>query len=97
MDGLADDGLHPLQRAFSELHALQCGFCTPGFLLAAKELLEQHPEPSTLSGAEVREHLSGNICRCTGYHNIVAAVLRVAGAEPESTAAPSRATEESSR
>jgi aerobic-type carbon monoxide dehydrogenase small subunit (CoxS/CutS family) len=69
--------LHPLQRAFRERHALQCGFCTPGFLLSAEALLRERPDPSE---REVREALTGNLCRCTGYEGIVQAVLDVAGA-----------------
>ena len=77
VEGLARDGeeLHPLQRAFHEHHALQCGFCTPGFLLAAEALLRERPEPTE---REVREALAGNLCRCTGYEGIVEAVLDVA-------------------
>ena len=69
------DDLHPLQIAFRQDHALQCGFCTSGFLIAAIELLTNVPDPSEL---EVREGLSGNLCRCTGYSNIVTAVLSAA-------------------
>ena len=69
--------LHPLQRAFWEEHGLQCGFCTPGMILAARELLEENPDPDD---EEIREGLEGNLCRCTGYHNIVRAV-RSAAAE----------------
>jgi carbon-monoxide dehydrogenase small subunit len=76
VEGLAGGGeLHPLQRAFHEHHALQCGFCTPGFLLAAEALLRERPDPSE---REVREALAGNLCRCTGYEGIVAAVLSLA-------------------
>jgi aerobic-type carbon monoxide dehydrogenase small subunit (CoxS/CutS family) len=76
VEGLAADGeLHPLQRAFQECHALQCGFCTAGFLMAAEALLREREDPSE---EEVREALAGNLCRCTGYEGIVAAVLRVA-------------------
>ena len=64
--------LHPMQAAFREHHALQCGFCTPGVIMSAVDLLERNPDPTE---AEVRVGLEGNICRCTGYHNIVAAVL----------------------
>jgi carbon-monoxide dehydrogenase small subunit len=64
--------LHPVQAAFQEHHGLQCGFCTPGMVLAAVSLLREHPEPTE---ADVREGLEGNLCRCTGYHNIVKAVL----------------------
>ena len=63
--------LHPVQQAFSSCHALQCGFCTPGMIMAAVELLEQHPDPSD---EQIREGLSGNLCRCTGYVNIENAV-----------------------
>ena len=77
VEGLADAGaLHPLQQAFHEHHALQCGFCTPGFLLSAEALLRERPDPSE---REVREALAGNLCRCTGYEGIVNAVLDVAG------------------
>ncbi|MCY4622255.1 MAG: (2Fe-2S)-binding protein [bacterium] len=72
--GMGDD-LHPLQAAFRQEHALQCGFCTSGFLMAAIELLSGVSDPSEL---EVREGLSGNLCRCTGYSNIVTAVLSAA-------------------
>jgi aerobic-type carbon monoxide dehydrogenase small subunit (CoxS/CutS family) len=77
VEGLARDGetLHPLQRAFHERHALQCGFCTPGFLMSAEALLRERPDPSE---REVREALAGNLCRCTGYEGIVEAVLDVA-------------------
>ncbi len=76
VEGLAGEGeLHPLQDAFSEHGGLQCGFCTPGFLLTALEFLGRHPDPSE---QEVREALSGSICRCTGYQSIVTAVLDAA-------------------
>ena len=73
VEGLASGSgeLHPIQQAFHERHGLQCGFCTPGFLLTVHELLESNPDPSD---EDVREWLSGNLCRCTGYQNIVAAV-----------------------
>ena len=73
VEGLSDDPakLHPLQEAFREKHALQCGYCTPGFLMTILPFLEENPSPSE---AEIREMLSGNICRCTGYQNIVEAV-----------------------
>jgi carbon-monoxide dehydrogenase small subunit len=75
-EGLARDGeLHPIQEAFRSQHGLQCGFCTPGMLLTAQALLEATPAPSD---AEIREHLSGNVCRCTGYTGIVAAVREAA-------------------
>jgi carbon-monoxide dehydrogenase small subunit len=78
VEGLADDdGLHPLQEAFGEHHALQCGFCTPGFLLTSLYLLREHPDVDDED--EIREALSGNLCRCTGYHNIVDAVRDAAG------------------
>lgn len=77
VEGLAgpDGNLHPLQEAFSEHHGLQCGFCTPGFLMSAAELLLEQPDPDE---REIREALSGNLCRCTGYTNIVKAVLAAA-------------------
>ncbi len=77
VEGLAANGeLTPLQAAFREEHALQCGFCTPGILLAAEDFLAHSPSPSR---AEVTEMLSGHLCRCTGYEPIVDAILRVAG------------------
>ena len=76
IEGLADaDGLHPMQQAFHECHALQCGYCTPGMIMAATSLLEEYPNPSE---QQVREGLEGNLCRCTGYHNIVKSVLAAA-------------------
>jgi aerobic carbon-monoxide dehydrogenase small subunit len=76
IEGMASgDQLHPLQRKFLEHAALQCGVCTPGFLIAAKALLEKHPDPSE---TEVRYWLAGNLCRCTGYDKIVRAVLDAA-------------------
>ncbi len=78
IEGLALDGeLHPMQEAFRQHHALQCGFCTPGMVLSAVDLLARSPDPSE---AEVRHWLEGNFCRCTGYHNIVKAVLACAKA-----------------
>jgi aerobic carbon-monoxide dehydrogenase small subunit len=75
-EGLAADGeLHPVQAAFRQEHGLQCGFCTPGMVMAAVGLLSENPNPTE---AEVREGLEGNFCRCTGYHNIVRAVLAAA-------------------
>jgi aerobic-type carbon monoxide dehydrogenase small subunit (CoxS/CutS family) len=73
VEGLAspDGTLHPIQEAFSAKHGLQCGFCTPGFLMTVHELLEDNPDPDE---QEIRSFLSGNLCRCTGYQNIVAAV-----------------------
>ncbi len=74
--GLADDGkLNPLQQAFQEHHALQCGYCTPGMLMSATALLRANPSPSE---DEIRKALQGNICRCTGYWNIIEAVKAVA-------------------
>jgi aerobic-type carbon monoxide dehydrogenase small subunit (CoxS/CutS family) len=79
VEGLAaDDKLHPLQQAFSDRHALQCGYCTPGMLLSAKYLLERNPNPSE---REIRRAIQGNICRCTGYVNIVDAIAAAAGGE----------------
>ena len=76
VEGLAAGGeLHPLQRSFVDNFALQCGFCTPGFLMMAKSLLDRNPDPTE---EEVREYLDGNICRCTGYRPIVEAVLEAA-------------------
>jgi aerobic carbon-monoxide dehydrogenase small subunit len=76
IEGLARDGeLHPLQRAFHEEHALQCGYCTPGMIMAAVSLIEEH---GTLDEGEIRKGLEGNLCRCTGYHNIVTAIQRAA-------------------
>jgi aerobic-type carbon monoxide dehydrogenase small subunit (CoxS/CutS family) len=78
VEGLADENrLHPIQQAFRECHGLQCGFCTPGMLLAAKALLDEVPDPGE---QEIREHLAGNVCRCTGYAGIVAAVRQAADA-----------------
>jgi aerobic carbon-monoxide dehydrogenase small subunit len=77
IEGLATDGvLHPMQQAFMENHGLQCGYCTPGMVMAATGLLQENPHPTE---DEVRVGLEGNLCRCTGYHNIVAAVLAAAG------------------
>jgi carbon-monoxide dehydrogenase small subunit len=79
VEGLAapDGPLHPLQQAFSRCHGLQCGYCTPGMLMAAQALLREHPQPTE---AQVLDALEGNLCRCTGYVNIVAAVLEAARA-----------------
>jgi aerobic carbon-monoxide dehydrogenase small subunit len=80
IEGLAKDGnLHPLQEAFKECHGLQCGFCTPGMIMTASDLLEHNPKPSE---EEIRVALEGNFCRCTGYHNIVKAVLNAAEKMP---------------
>jgi len=79
IEGLAKDGeLHPMQQAFMENHGLQCGYCTPGMVMAAISLLDEQPSPSE---QEVREGLEGNLCRCTGYHNIVKAILAAASAK----------------
>jgi aerobic carbon-monoxide dehydrogenase small subunit len=78
IEGLArGDELHPVQQAFHEQHALQCGYCTPGFVMATVSLLKEHPDPSE---EEIRLGLEGNLCRCTGYHNIVLAVQAAAKA-----------------
>ena len=78
IEGLATDGrLHPVQQAFHEHHALQCGYCTPGMIMRSVCLLSENPDPTT---EEVREGLEGNLCRCTGYQNIVAAVQAAAKA-----------------
>ena len=69
------DALHPVQQAFWEKHGLQCGFCTPGMIMAAADLMVQNPDPTD---GEIRHAIAGNICRCTGYHNIVAAVREAA-------------------
>jgi aerobic carbon-monoxide dehydrogenase small subunit len=85
IQGLADGPgeLHPLQQAFHEEHALQCGYCTPGMIMAAVDLLSENPHPTE---EEVRDGLEGNLCRCTGYQNIVRAVLRAANQTAEVTA-----------
>ncbi|MBP5855392.1 (2Fe-2S)-binding protein [Marivibrio halodurans] len=76
IEGLAQgDDLHPMQAAFRDCHGLQCGFCTPGMVMSAVDLLQHNPDPSD---REIREWLEGNICRCTGYHNIVKAVKQAA-------------------
>jgi carbon-monoxide dehydrogenase small subunit len=75
IEGMANGELHPLQRAFHEEHALQCGYCTPGMIMAASDLLRENPHPTD---EEIREGLEGNLCRCTGYENIVRAVRRAA-------------------
>ena len=81
IEGLAGNGeLHPVQQAFHEHHALQCGFCTPGMIMSVVDLLRRNPRPSEL---EVRDWLEGNMCRCTGYHNIVKAVRAAAVAMGE--------------
>jgi aerobic carbon-monoxide dehydrogenase small subunit len=77
IEGVADGReLHPVQKAFHEMHGLQCGFCTPGMILASIDLLKENPDPSE---HEIREGIEGNLCRCTGYQNIVRAVQQAAG------------------
>ncbi|GIV79772.1 (2Fe-2S)-binding protein [Litorilinea aerophila] len=76
IEGLAHDSeYHPVQQAFWEQHGLQCGYCTPGMIMSVLDLLQKHPQPTE---AEIREGLEGNLCRCTGYHNIVRAVQEAA-------------------
>jgi len=88
VEGLARDGaLHPVQQAFHDKHALQCGYCTPGMIMSARDLLRSNPHPSE---AEIREGLEGNLCRCTGYQNIVSAVQ--AAADAQAAAAQAGAT-----
>ena len=78
IEGVAEDGrLHPMQEAFRANHGLQCGFCTPGMVMSALDLVARNPDPSS---TEVREWLEGNLCRCTGYHNIVKSILAGASA-----------------
>ncbi len=84
IEALASQGLHPLQESFWEEHALQCGFCTPGMIMCANDLLERNPDPTE---AEIREGISGNLCRCTGYQNIVGAVKSAAKKLTRRTAA----------
>ena len=77
IEGLAQNGeLHPMQKAFHENHALQCGYCTPGMIMQSIDLLNDNPDPTE---EEIRDGLEGNLCRCTGYHNIVKAVQAAAG------------------
>ena len=79
IEGLAENGtLHPMQQAFHDNHALQCGYCTPGMIMAARDLLRNNPNPTE---DEIREGIEGNLCRCTGYVNIVRAVQQAAGAK----------------
>ncbi|HEY8727356.1 MAG TPA: (2Fe-2S)-binding protein, partial [Gaiellaceae bacterium] len=79
IEGLATNGtMHPVQEAFHEQHGLQCGYCTPGFIMATISLLDETPNPTE---EEIRHALEGNLCRCTGYHNIVRAVQTAAGVE----------------
>ena len=85
IEGLAPAGsLHPVQAAFRANHGLQCGFCTPGMIMTAVELLRRNPNPTE---QEIRDGLEGNICRCTGYHNIVKAVLAASGQDVAAVAA----------
>ena len=80
IEGLATNGeLDPMQQAFHDNHALQCGFCTPGMIMSARDLLKNNPSPTE---SEIREGIEGNLCRCTGYQNIVRAVQQVAGSTP---------------
>ena len=89
IEGLATDGeLHPLQAAFREKHGLQCGFCTPGMIMTAADLLAHQPDPSD---DEIRHSLEGNICRCTGYHNIVTAVREASATMRGEATAPTEA------
>jgi aerobic carbon-monoxide dehydrogenase small subunit len=84
IEGLAHDGeLHPMQAAFHECHALQCGFCTPGMIMQSIDLLNENPKPSE---EEIRSGLEGNLCRCTGYHNIVRAVQTASGQQTSASA-----------
>ncbi|MBA2390543.1 MAG: (2Fe-2S)-binding protein [Geodermatophilaceae bacterium] len=84
IEGLSTDGeLHPVQQAFHEAHALQCGFCTPGMILAAVDLLSENPDPSV---EEIKEGIEGNLCRCTGYQNIIKAVRAAAASAPAAAA-----------
>jgi carbon-monoxide dehydrogenase small subunit len=86
IEGMVDGAnLHPLQQAFWDQHGLQCGFCTPGMIMQSAWLLEQNPSPSE---AEIREGISGNLCRCTGYVNIVKAIQQAAGELQASESAP---------
>ena len=80
----ADGSLNVIQQAFQEYHGLQCGFCTPGLVMSAAALLKENPKPSE---AEVRDYLEGNICRCTGYHNIVKAIMAASGQDVAAVAA----------
>ncbi|WP_416882190.1 (2Fe-2S)-binding protein [Marivita sp.] len=80
----ADGSLSVIQQAFQDYHGLQCGFCTPGMVMSAAALLKENPKPSE---AEVRDYLEGNICRCTGYHNIVRAIMAASGQDVPAVAA----------
>jgi carbon-monoxide dehydrogenase small subunit len=90
IEGMATNGtLHPLQAAFWEQHGLQCGFCTPGMIMAAADLLDRATDPTD---DEIRHAIEGNICRCTGYHNIVAAIRQAAAVMREGATAPASAS-----
>ena len=94
IEGLAREGeLHPMQRAFSEHHALQCGYCTPGMIMASCALLADNPDPTE---DEIRHGLEGNLCRCTGYHNIVKAVQAAAAEQSAAAAEPGAASQPTS-
>ncbi|HKL64883.1 MAG TPA: (2Fe-2S)-binding protein [Roseovarius sp.] len=82
--GAPDGTMHPIQQAFQDHHGLQCGFCTPGMVMSAAALLEENPTPTE---AEIRDYLEGNICRCTGYHNIVKAIMAASGQDVSRVAA----------
>ena len=85
IEGLAaGEDLHPMQAAFRDNHGLQCGFCTPGMIMSAVDLLQRNPSPTE---AEIRKGLEGNICRCTGYHNIVKAIMAASGQDVGAIAA----------
>ncbi|SIS79276.1 carbon-monoxide dehydrogenase small subunit [Roseivivax lentus] len=86
IEGMAnsDGSLNTIQQAFQDYHGLQCGFCTPGMVMSAAALLKENPKPSE---AEVRDYLEGNICRCTGYHNIVRAIMAASGQDVPAVAA----------
>ena len=89
IEGMANgDALHPLQNAFWEKHGLQCGFCTPGMIMTAADLLSRNPDPSD---EDIRHAIEGNLCRCTGYQNIVAAVRAAAGALRDGASVPAGA------
>jgi len=91
IEGLAEDGkLHPVQEAFHQNHGLQCGYCTPGMVMAITSLLEENPDPTE---QEVRQGIEGNLCRCTGYHNIIKAAL-AAARSPELRSARTMVKEE---
>ena len=91
IEGLAQDGqLHPVQQAFHDNHALQCGFCTPGMIMASVDLLNHNPSPSD---EEIRHGLEGNLCRCTGYQNIVRAVRQASGQPAGATAGTEQSAE----